>query len=51
MAWGLALTLITPLPYFLPALVIDIREGVAPAVLIGLTLVALIPRGKGENKA
>jgi hypothetical protein len=50
-AWGLAVTLLTPLPYFLPPLLIHIREGVVPAVLIGATLAALIPGSKGENKA
>ena len=50
-AWGLAVTLLTPFPYFLPPLLIHIREGLAPAVLIAATLAALIPRGKGENKA
>jgi glycosyl transferase family 87 len=51
LAVGLAVTLLTPFPYFLPPLLIHIREGVAPAVLIAATLAALIPRGKGENKA
>ena len=50
-AWGLAVTLLTPFPYFLPPLLIHIREGVGPAVLIGATLLALIPTVKGENKA
>ncbi len=44
----LAVTLLTPFPYFLPPLLVPIREGVVPAVLIGVTLLALV---KGENKA
>ncbi len=47
----LAIALITPLPYFLPPLLIPIREGVAPAILIAATLAALVPWGTGENKA
>jgi hypothetical protein len=49
LAWGLAITLLTPFPYFLPPLLVHIREGVVPAVLIGCTLLALA--AKGESKA
>jgi hypothetical protein len=47
-AWGLAVTLLTPFPYFLPPLFIHIREGLVPVLLI-LALLALLTRG--ENKA
>jgi hypothetical protein len=48
LARWLAVTLLTPFPYFLPPLLVHIREGVVPAVLIGCTLLALV---KGERKA
>jgi hypothetical protein len=48
LGWGVAVLLLTPFPYFLPPLLIHIREGVVPALLIAAALVALTP---GESKA
>ncbi len=47
-ARALAATLLTPLPYFLPPLMMPIREGTVPAILIAATLAAVAALGYRE---